>query len=63
VKGIRYLIDERGEKSDAVIDIKRYKYLWEDFQDAVTAKLREKEPKVSIDDVEKRLKAQGRLVE
>jgi len=56
------LIDENGERSDAVIDIKKYKDLWEDFQDAVTAKLREKELKVSLEEVEKRLKAQGRLV-
>ena len=63
MKGIQYLTNERGERTAVVIDLKRYKDLWEDFQDAIIAKMREKEPKVPIEEVEKRLKAQGKLVE
>ncbi len=63
MKGIQYLTDEKGERNAVVIDLKRYKDLWEDFEDAITAKARENEPKISIEEVEKRLKAQGKLVE
>lgn len=63
MKGIQYLTDEQGQRNAVVIDLKRYKDLWEDFQDAITAKMREKEPKIPLEDVEKRLKAQGKLVE
>ena len=63
MKGIQYLTDENGARNAVVIDLKRYKDLWEDFQDAITAKIREKEPKIPLEEVEKRLRAQGKLVE
>ena len=61
MKGIQYLTDEKGERNAVVIDLKRYKDLWEDFEDAITAKTRENEPKIPIEEVEKRLKAQGNI--
>lgn len=61
MKGIQYLTDENGARNAVVIDLKRYKDLWEDFQDAITAKIREKEPKVSLEEVEKRLEFQGKI--
>ena len=36
MKGIQYLIDENGERNAVVIDLKRYKDLWEDFEAAIT---------------------------
>ena len=39
MKGIQYLTDENGARNAVVIDLKRYKDLWEDFQDAITAKI------------------------
>ena len=63
MKGIQYLTDESGARNAVVIDLKQYKDLWEDFQDAITAKMREDEPKISLEEAERRLKEQGKLVE
>ena len=63
MKGIQYLTDEQGQRNAVVIDLKRYKDLWEDFQDALTAKIREKEPKISLEEVERQLRTQGKLID
>jgi len=61
MKGIQYLTDENGSRNAVVIDLKRYKDLREDFEDAITAKARENERKIPLDEVEKRLRAQGNI--
>jgi hypothetical protein len=35
--------------------LKKYRDLWEDFQDAIIAKMREKEPRESLIEVKERL--------
>jgi hypothetical protein len=57
MKGIDFVIDDRGERRAVVIDLGRYGELWEDFYDAVIAREREAEPRESLDEVKQHLSA------
>lgn len=55
MKGVQFVVDERGTKTAAVIDLKRYSELWEDFYDSAVAHSRRNEPRESLETVEQRL--------
>lgn len=61
MQGIRYVTDEKGQRVAVLIDLKRHGDLWEDFYDAVTARLRADEPRESLEAVKRRLRKQGKL--
>jgi hypothetical protein len=56
VSGITFMVDSRGTKTAAVIDLRRHRRLWEDFYDTVLAESRAHEPRESLDSVKRRLK-------
>lgn len=45
VKGVQFVVNERGKKTAVVIDLKRHSELWEDFYDAAVARERQSEPR------------------
>ena len=57
MKGVQFLVDERGNKSAALIDLKKNRAFWEDFYDRAVARSREHEPRVSLKSVKARLPA------
>jgi len=59
--GIRYVIDERGEKAAVQVDLRIYGDLWEDLYDSIIAQQRENEPRESLDEVRERLRQAGKL--
>jgi hypothetical protein len=59
--GIKFVIDEKGEKSAVVIDLKKHSKLWEDFYDVLKSKSREDEPRESLKQVKNKLKRLGKL--
>jgi hypothetical protein len=61
VKGVQFVVNERGKKTAVVIDLKRYSELWEDFCDAAVARERESEPRETLETVRKRLRRRGKL--
>jgi len=61
MKGVQFLIDDHGEKTAVVIDLKRHRDLWEDFCDRMVAKAREAEPRESLASVRQRLGRRRRL--
>jgi hypothetical protein len=61
MKGVKFVIDEDGERSAVLIDLKENPELWEDFYDAFVAREREGEPRESLEEVRQKLKAQGKL--
>lgn len=61
--GIQYIVTEQGDKTAVLIDLKKYKSIWEDFYDLLVAKSRENEPRVSLQDVKDKLIKQGKLDE
>ena len=65
MSGITFMVDSRGEKTAAVIDLRRHRKLWEDFYDTVLVESRANEPRESLESVKRRLKltkAHGRLL-
>ena len=50
------MIDSRGTKTAAVIDLRRHRRLWEDFYDTLLAEARAHEPRESFAEVKRRLK-------
>ncbi len=59
--GIKFVIDESGEKSAVVIDLKKHSKLWEDFYDVLKTKSREDETRESLAHVKSKLKRLGKL--
>ena len=50
------MIDSKGNKTAAVIDLRKHRKLWEDFYDSLLAESRAREPRESLDSVKRRLK-------
>ncbi len=55
MKGVQYLIDENGERTAVVIDLRKHGELWEDFYDRAVAESRKNEPRESLDSVKERI--------
>lgn len=55
MKGVQFLVDENGDKTAVLIDLKKHSELWEDFYDRALARDRENEPRESLESVKKRL--------
>ncbi len=51
MRGIQFLVDDRGQKTSVLIDLKEHGELWEDFYDTLLAKARANEPRESLDSV------------
>lgn len=50
------MVDSRGKKTAAVIDLRRHRKLLEDFFDTLLVESRAHEPRESLDSVKRRLK-------
>ena len=50
------MVDERGEKTAAVIDLRKHGRVWEDFYDSLLAKSRAHKPRETLESVKHRLK-------
>ncbi len=61
MKGIRYLVDDQGDKNAVVLDLRLHGELWEDVYDALIAKKRRREPRESLAQVRRRLQGAGKL--
>ena len=60
MRGVQFLVDDDGEKTAVLIDLKKNAELWEDFYDVAVAKSRAKEPRESLDSVRQRLRLRGK---
>jgi hypothetical protein len=52
---VHFIVDERGNKTAVVIDLKRNADLWEDFYDRALAQARQGEPRETLESVKRRL--------
>jgi hypothetical protein len=55
VKGIQFVVDQGGQKTAVVIDLRKNAELWEDFYDRALADSREGEPRESLESVRERM--------
>jgi len=55
MEGIRYIINDKGEKKAAEVDLDTYGYLWEDIPDVLIVESRRGERGKNWEDVRKGL--------
>jgi hypothetical protein len=55
MKGVSYLVDDAGNKTGVVLDLRTHRRLWEDMYDRLLVESRRREPRESIDAVRRRL--------
>lgn len=60
MRGVQFLVDDDGEKTAVLIDLKKNAQLWEDFCDVALAKSRAKERRESLESVKRRLGLRGK---
>ena len=60
MKGVQFLVDDEGEKTAVLIDLKKHAQLWEDFSDQALARSRAGEPRETLEAVKKRLRSSRR---
>ncbi len=61
MKGIEFIVDDRGEKTAVLIDFQEHGELWEDFYDCLIARARADEPRESLVEAREKLHRQGKL--
>jgi hypothetical protein len=59
--GIEFVVDEQGNKTAVVLDLKEHGELWEDIYDSLLARSRKAEPRESLMAVRQALIEQGKL--
>jgi hypothetical protein len=47
IAGVQYVTDAKGRKTAVLIDLRKYKTLWEDFRDGLISEERSKEKNLS----------------
>jgi hypothetical protein len=60
IKGVNYVVDDRGERTAVVIDLRQHGELWEDFYDRALAESRSEEPRESLESVRAKLASRRR---
>ena len=55
MKGIQFVIDEKGKKKAVLIDLSEWGELWEDIYDVLVAKSRKHEPTIDWEDLKAEL--------
>ncbi|GEM_PF-511289 len=60
MKGVKYIVNEDGEKKAVVIDLKRYRNVWEQFYDVMISIERENEETISWDTLQAELREDER---
>ncbi|MDF1594321.1 MAG: hypothetical protein P1P89_22645 [Desulfobacterales bacterium] len=58
---LKYIVDEKGERTAVVMSIDHYEELLEDVHDLAVIAERREEPSISFEELKRRLKKDGRL--
>jgi len=59
--GIQFITDEKGRKKAAIIDLKKYRALWEDIEDVLVSRSRQHEKRIPLEKVKADLIKSGKL--
>jgi hypothetical protein len=59
--GIQFITDEAGQKTAVIIDLKKHKALWEDFEDVLVSRSRRHEKRIPLARVKADLVKSGKL--
>jgi len=63
MKGVEYVVDDKGEKKAVVLDLKIHRDIWEDLCDVLKVKERENDHRESLDSVKKKAANRHRSLE
>ena len=55
MRGVQYVVDDRGAKRAVVIDLRTHAELWEDFHDRALAESRRNESRETLEVVKTRI--------
>ncbi len=55
MRGVQFLVNENGEKTAVLLDLKEWGTLWEDFYDILVSRSRAQEELVSWDELDAEL--------
>jgi len=58
MKGVSYLVDDAGNKTGVILDLRKHRQLWEDIYDRLLIESRRNEPRATLEKVRERLKAE-----
>lgn len=58
MKGVSYLVNEAGDKTAVILDLRKHRRIWEDIYDRMLVDSRKNEPRESLDRVRKRLRVE-----
>ena len=61
MRGVQFVVDEKGRKTGVVIDLRKNPDLCEDLFDRAVARKRKSEPRETFDSVKRRLIEAGKL--
>jgi hypothetical protein len=61
MRGIRFVVDERGRKVAAIIDLKIHRKWWGDVEDVLVSRLRRPEKRIPLRQAKSRLIKTGKL--
>ena len=53
IKGIQYIVDDKGKKKSVILDLEKWGDYWEDFYDILVSESRRDEPNVSWEKLKK----------
>ena len=56
MKGVRFVIDNKGRKTAVLIDLKKWGKLWEDFYDIMVLESRKHEPTIPFKDLKPKIR-------
>lgn len=59
--GIQYVTDEKGREVAVQIDLSKHRELWEDLQDVVVSRSRQREKRIPLSRVKAKLVKSGKL--
>ena len=59
--GIQFITDEKGRKTAAVIDLRKHREIWEDFEDVLVSRSRRHEKRIPWEKVKADLIKTGRI--
>ena len=63
IKGVQFVTDSSGQRVGVLLDLHEWGDLWEDIYDAMIAKERTGEPRMSLGEFENELRTEGLLSE
>ena len=61
MNGIQYVTDEKGRKIAVQIDLKKHRELWEDIEDVLVSRSRQREKRIPVEKAKAGLVKAGKL--